>query len=45
MNVPSKKQFNEPQLVVYGDIRRITQNVGNMGAVDGGVAPMNRTSA
>jgi hypothetical protein len=40
-----KKAFRNPELVVYGDIRRITQNVGNMGAVgDGGAAPTHKTS-
>ena len=34
-----KKPFREPELVVYGDIRRITQNVNPLvGMGDGGMA-------
>ena len=35
---PAKKPYETPKLFVYGDIREITKNVGNMGATDG--APM-----
>jgi hypothetical protein len=30
-----KKPYATPQLVVYGDIREVTQTVGNKGALDG----------
>ena len=38
-----KKTYYSPQLFNYGDIRDVTQNVGNMGALDLGVPPMNRS--
>jgi hypothetical protein len=43
MNQPSKKEFREPELVVYGDIRRITQAVGPTGKGDGGMGATNKT--
>lgn len=39
-----KKPFRDPELVAYGDIRRITQNVSpppNMG--DGGMGGLTKT--
>ena len=33
---PAKKPYEKPQIFVYGDIREITQNVGNRGKGDGG---------
>lgn len=39
-----KKEYAPPALVVYGDIRMITQNVGFLGAMDaGGPGPKNKT--
>jgi hypothetical protein len=38
-----KKHYEPPRLEVYGDIRQITQTVGNTGAGDGGHGSMNRT--
>jgi hypothetical protein len=38
-----KKPFHDPELVVYGDIRRITQNVGANGMGDGGMAGLTKT--
>jgi len=41
---PVKKKYAKPQLLTYGDIREITQNVGNMGAGgDGGMGMNNKT--
>jgi hypothetical protein len=34
-NTPSKKTFVTPELVVYGDIRKITMAVGATGSSDG----------
>ena len=31
----TKKDYRSPRLIVYGNIREITQNVGNMGMPDG----------
>jgi len=40
-----KKLFAEPEMVVYGDIRSITQNVANNSMVlDGGSGSMQKTS-
>ena len=39
-----KKTYYSPQLFNYGDIRDVTQNVGNMGALDNGAAPTKRSS-
>jgi len=38
-----KKSYQQPQLQVYGDLRNITQAVGNMGGSDGGTPPMHKT--
>jgi len=38
-----KKPFRDPELVVYGDIRRITQNVTVAGMGDGGMAGATKT--
>lgn len=38
-----KKRYEPPRLEVYGDIRQITQTVGNTGAGDGGHGSMSRT--
>ncbi len=37
----SRKRYVQPQLLTYGDLREITQNVGNMGNPDGGQASPN----
>ena len=31
-----KKKYRSPRLLVYGDIRDLTKNVGPKGALDGG---------
>jgi hypothetical protein len=31
----SKKVYRKPQVFIYGNIREITQNVGNTGMMDG----------
>ena len=38
-----KKPYRRPELIVYGNIRNITQVIGNMGADDGGTGSMKRT--
>ncbi|HYJ78818.1 MAG TPA: hypothetical protein VEW03_04425 [Longimicrobiaceae bacterium] len=38
-----KKRFEDPELVVYGDIRSITQNVDAIGMGDGGMAGTTKT--
>jgi hypothetical protein len=40
----AKKPFKTPELVVYGDIREITQTVGKLGMSDGGKGAMSKTS-
>lgn len=30
------KTYREPQLIAYGDVREITENVGPKGSLDGG---------
>lgn len=40
---PGKKTYYQPELQVYGNLREITQNVGNQGTMDGGTSPTNRT--
>ena len=32
----AEKTYREPRLVVYGDVRQITENVGPKGNLDGG---------
>lgn len=44
MDAPGKKSYSSPKLVVYGDVRAITQMIGNMGMNDGGTMNMKRTS-
>lgn len=39
-----RKAYSPPTLVVYGDLNRITQTVGNTGAADGGMAPNQKTA-
>jgi len=31
-----KKPYNKPEVIVYGNIREITRNVGSKGDLDGG---------
>ena len=31
-----KKQYHKPEVIVYGNIREITRNIGSKGALDGG---------
>jgi hypothetical protein len=45
MQETSKRVFVEPRLRVYGDIARITQAVGPMGELDGGVGGTQKTMA
>jgi hypothetical protein len=33
---PDKKHYHKPQVIVYGNIREITRNVGPKGASDNG---------
>jgi hypothetical protein len=40
---PQKKQFRDPELVVYGDIRSITQASKPLGMGDGGMAGTTKT--
>ncbi|HET9524721.1 MAG TPA: lasso RiPP family leader peptide-containing protein [Pyrinomonadaceae bacterium] len=35
-NEENKKPYHKPELVVYGNIREITRNVGSKGNLDGG---------
>jgi hypothetical protein len=39
-----KKPYATPDLKVYGDIRQITQAIGNGGMGDGGANPMHKTA-
>ena len=39
----AKKPFHHPKLVAYGNIREITQAVGNMGNTDGGTMGTQKT--
>lgn len=39
-----KKPFRDPELVVFGDIRRITQNTSPTGMGDGGMAGATKTA-
>jgi hypothetical protein len=32
-----KKPYAKPTLTVYGTVREVTQSVGNMGRMDGGI--------
>jgi hypothetical protein len=38
-----KKPFHDPELVVYGDIRSITQAISPAGMGDGGMAGTTKT--
>jgi len=39
----SKKVYKQPELQVYGNLREITQSVGDKGTMDGGGGAANRT--
>ena len=39
----TKKPFHHPKLVTYGNIREITQHVGNAGMLDGGTGMKQRS--
>lgn len=39
-----KKSYQPPKMFIYGDIRELTQNVGNMGAGDGGGGATSKTA-
>jgi hypothetical protein len=32
----TKKPYHKPEVIVYGNIREITRNLGSKGALDGG---------
>lgn len=40
---PTRKTYHSPQLSSYGNIREMTQNVGNSGMADGGVGGTSMT--
>ena len=40
-----RKRYSRPKLQRYGAIRAITQDVGSMGASDGGAAPKTKSRA
>lgn len=40
---PKKRPYHTPKLTTYGDIRSLTQNVGNAGMTDGGTGMMARS--
>ena len=42
-NSANKKAYQSPQLLTYGDIREITQAVGESKTLDGGGDPMDKT--
>jgi hypothetical protein len=45
MSAPTqKKPFRDPELVVYGDIRRITQATAPAGMGDGGMAGLTKSA-
>ena len=31
-----KKPYHKPEVIVYGNIREVTRNIGSKGALDGG---------
>lgn len=41
----ARKPFHHPKLVAYGNIREITQAVGNKGNADGGGGMTQKTQA
>ena len=41
---PVPKPYRKPKLVIYGNIRAITQAVGMMGAQDGGNPPFHKSA-
>ena len=43
-NPTGKKPFSDPELVVYGDIRAITQATSPTGMGDGGMAGVVKTA-
>jgi hypothetical protein len=43
VNDDKNKTYHSPQVFVYGNIREITQTVNEMGAMDGGGNPMDKT--
>lgn len=38
-----RKKYEAPRLEIYGNIHRITQTLGHIGKVDGGLHNMNKT--
>ena len=43
ISVGSGKPYAAPRLERYGDVRAITNSVGNMGNADNGTSPMHKT--
>ncbi|HVG43355.1 MAG TPA: hypothetical protein VM890_01455 [Longimicrobium sp.] len=43
-NPTGKKPFSDPELVVYGDVRSITQNTKPAGMGDGGMGGLTKTA-
>lgn len=41
----NQNAYSAPKLIAYGDVREITQAVGNVGAGDGGAEPTHKTQA
>jgi hypothetical protein len=41
----TKKSYEAPKLSIYGDVREITRNVGDMGGLDGGGGSMSKSMA
>lgn len=39
----TKKPYHRPKLITYGNIREITQSVGNAGMLDGGTGMKQRS--
>jgi hypothetical protein len=40
-----KKPYAKPKLTVYGTVREVTQKVGTMGRMDGGIVGQPKKSA
>ncbi len=43
-HAPTRRPYQGPELFVYGDIREITQAVGQHAKKDGGVFPSSRSA-
>jgi hypothetical protein len=40
-----RKPYSKPHVQIYGDLRELTNTIGNQGAIDGGQQPTGKSHA